>query len=60
MPHIKYPSNQVNCFDISNNGIFSVAKPIRDHMEFWDEIFNEYKHHLNISFNSDLSHISVI
>lgn len=43
-------SKQLQYFDITNEGIFSKISN-RNRTEFWDGIFDEHKHHWNISFD---------
>lgn len=44
-------SEQLNYFDITNEGTFKKINPINDRMRFWDNIFSEYGHYWNTSFN---------
>ncbi|XP_031619759.1 esterase B1-like [Contarinia nasturtii] len=49
---LKMPnSNHLNYFDIRNEGIFAETDLNEVRMKFWDDIFTNYKHELNTTFN---------
>lgn len=48
-------TNQFKYYEIANEGIFVRKDENRERIEFWDNLFNEFKNHWNINF--DFRHI---
>lgn len=42
-------TKQFKYYDITNDGIFVRRDENRDRIEFWDNLFNEFKHNWNIT-----------
>lgn len=40
-----------NIYNITNNGIFMEKDVIDERVEFWNDIFNDYKHLWNVTFD---------
>lgn len=47
-------SSHYNFFNVTNDGIFMQEDPNHDRMEFWNNIFNEFKHLWNTTFDFNL------
>lgn len=58
MPHSGRPayfkSQNFNFYNITNEGIFLEKDPYHSRMEFWNGIFDEYKHLWNNTFDFHL------
>lgn len=48
-------SNHFYSFNITDYGISIIKDPYRYRMEFWNDIFDDYKHLWNTTFNFHLA-----
>lgn len=44
-------TNQFKYYEITNEGISVRADESRDRIEFWNNLYNEFKHHWNLTFD---------
>ena len=44
-------TNQFKYYEITNDDILVKTDENRDRIEFWDNLFNEFKHHWNITYD---------
>lgn len=49
-------TNESKYYEITNDGIFVRKDENRDRIKFWDNLFNEFKHHWNITYDFRLLH----